>query len=348
MSVDEPLLAEAVECAEIPALLPAVAQLTGDLSLLRDELRPDPARLLEPDAGIEPEQQAQARKLAADALRRHLDAPRPAPAPDRDRLRAMLTFVVGDEQVVEEYLPLFREELGAEGADLRAPDWHVDDFDGVRAPFVAIVGAGMSGLLAAHRCRQAGVDVVVIDKNDDVGGTWLENTYPGCRVDVPNHLYSYSFAQHDWPQHFSTQEVLLDYFRRCADGLGLTGHLRLGTEVLRADFEEADARWRLLLRTADGREETLEADAVVSAVGQLNRPSYPDIPGREDFAGPAFQSSRWDHSVGLEGRRVAVIGTGASAAQLVPHVAERADRLLVFQRTPNWYVPTPEYQQDIP
>ena len=160
-----------------------------------------------------------------------------------------------------------------------------------------IVGAGMSGLVAAHRLQQAGIDFVVIEKNDDVGGTWFENRYPGCRVDVPNHLYSYSFAQRaDWPQQFSPQDMLLDYFRACADDLELTEHIRFGTEVISADYREEHGDWLVTVRAPDGADETLVANVLVSAVGQLNRPSVPDIAGRDTFAGRSFHSAEWDHS----------------------------------------------------
>ena len=206
----------------------------------------------------------------------------------------------------------------------------------------------MSGLLAAHRLVQAGVPFVVLEKNADVGGTWLENTYPGCRVDNPNHLYSYSFAQkHSWPQHFSTQEALLDYFRTCADELGLRPHIRFGTEVLAASFSDERCCWTLQVRAADGTEEELSAHVLISAVGQLNRPKLPDIVGRERFEGPAFHSARWDHGVDLAGRRVAVIGTGASAAQLIPAIAGEVGELWIFQRTPNWLAPTPDYHDEV-
>ena len=340
-------LREAVTCADVPALLPAVAQLTGDLTLLREDLRPDPDQAMDPNAGLSPEQVEQARELAYEALRGHLARGDEAAPPDVEQLRELLTFVVGNRETVEAYLPLFREELCVEGTDLRAPGWRLEEVAPGAEPLVAVIGAGMSGLLMAYRLEQAGVPYVVLDKNHDVGGTWLENTYPGCRVDVPNHFYSYSFVHHDWPQYFSTQPVLLEYFRRCAEDFGVLDNIRFGTEVRSATFDEESCRWTLRLRT-DDVEQTLEATAVVSAVGQLNQPSYPDIPGRERFEGPAFHSARWDHDIELSGRRVAVIGTGASAVQLIPPVAEQAGLLKVFQRTPNWFVPTPEYQQDIP
>src|SRR5262249_43143855 len=148
------------------------------------------------------------------------------------------------------------------------------------------------------------------------GGTWWENTYPGCRVDIQNHFYSYSFAQtNEWPGFFSTQQVLLDYFRSCVDQLGLRDHIEFGTEVMSAELDEASQRWHMRLRGADGVDRTEVADAIVSAVGQLNRPKLPDIRGIERFEGEWFHSARWRHDLDLTGKRVGIIGTGASAAQ---------------------------------
>lgn len=344
---DDETIREALDHAEVPALLPALAWATGDLSLLRDDLRPDPAMILDPNAGLSPEQQAEARRLALDLLVAWRDGTAVrGEHPDDDALGQMIGYMVGGS--VEEYLPLFREELGVEGEDRRAPTWTKADLAPDRPFRVAVIGAGMSGLAAAHRLQQAGVDHVVLEKNSDVGGTWLENTYPGCRVDVSNHFYSYSFVQNnDWLQHFSTQEVLLDYFRRAADELGVRDHIRFGTEVELVEWDDDNSRWTLTVRTPDGARDRVEADAVISAVGQLNRPSLPDIEGRESFAGPWFHSARWDHGVDLTGKRVAVIGTGASAAQLVPVVAEEAAELAVFQRTPNWLIPTPDYHEEV-
>ncbi|MBI2710740.1 MAG: NAD(P)/FAD-dependent oxidoreductase [Actinobacteria bacterium] len=338
----------AVAAADVPPLLTALAHLTGDLALLAEDTRPDQERLVEADAGLAPEEQATARTRAAAALRRYRDGgSQAAPTPDHKALRQMIEYLVGPE-AVDDYLPLLAEELALEGSDVRAPGWSAAALAPGRTLRVAVIGAGMSGLAAAHRLRQAGVEVVVLEKNADVGGTWFENTYPGCRVDVPNHLYSYSFAQTgDWPQHFSTQDVLLEYFRRCADDLDLRPLIRFGTEVLGADFDDAAASWTVRTRSAAG-EETLRVDAVVSAVGQLNRPSFPDIPGRDRFRGPSFHSARWDHDVDLDGRRVAVIGTGASAAQFVPAIAPLAGHLTVFQRTPPWLIPTPNYHAEVP
>jgi 4-hydroxyacetophenone monooxygenase len=334
----------ALEDAEVPPLLPALAYITGDLSLLREDLRPDPLLIAMPQGGLTDEQLATARQLALEALVRYRDSGcQPAPVPsDEDILRIMEYAVGGTE--MRDYLPLLEEELAARGEDRRAPGWSKADIAPNIDFSVLIIGAGMSGLLAAHRLQQAGVEFVIVDKNEDVGGTWFENQYPGCRVDNPNHNYSYSFAQrHDWPFHFSTQDVLHDYLRRCADAFDLWPHIRFGTEVRSATWSEEDRRWSVQLRTADGSEETLEANAVVSAVGQLNRPSFPNIPGRDTYAGVSFHSSRWRHDVDLQGKRVAVIGTGASAVQFIPEIAPEAGELLVFQRTPAWFGPTEDY-----
>jgi 4-hydroxyacetophenone monooxygenase len=348
-TADRDLLAEAVRTAYLPALLVALAQALGDLSLLRNDLRPDPARVQEPAAGLTREQRDAARELAIQSLELLQEQPRRDVEPsDDDTLRRLCSFLIG-QPVSDEYLQLLREELGVSGEDVRTPQWRKDDLDSERPFSVLIVGAGMSGLAAAHRLHQANVPYVVVEKNNDVGGTWFDNRYPGCRVDVPNHLYSYSFFQRpDWPQRFTQQEMLLDYFRDAADALDLRKHIRFGTEVVDATFREAEGDWAVRIRAADGREETLVANVLVSAVGQLNRPKLPDVAGRESFAGTAFHSAQWDASVDLRGKRVAVIGTAASGIQLIPAIADEVAELHVYQRTPNWFMPTPDYHADTP
>jgi 4-hydroxyacetophenone monooxygenase len=339
-------LRKALEDAFLPALLPALAHATGDLSLLRDDLRsPGMAMGLE-QAGMAYVQQQQARELCLEALKRLRDEPSAAPKHlDESKLRAILNWMT-DGRASDEYIPLMLEELAPEGEDPRAPQWRMEPGT---AFSVAIIGAGMSGILAGVRLKQAGVPFTVIEKNSDVGGTWFENTYPGARVDVPSAYYSYSFAQKvDWPKYFSPQEVLLDYFRACVADFGLRDSIRFRTEVLDLTWDDARALWTVRLRTPDGREEILEANAVISAVGQLNRPKMPSIPGSEKFTGPSFHSACWDHSIDLKGKRVAVIGTGASAAQFAPAIAEDVAQLTIYQRTPNWFVPVPNYHHDVP
>jgi len=351
LRVTEPITAgddtirAALRDAFLPALLPALAHATGDLSILRDELRPRTLAPAVPQAGLPPEAQDAARELALDAIRRIRDG---AVAPNSHTIEEDVKRTVAwmtDSPASDEYVHLLMEELAPEGEDPRAPDWRMDP--AVRFG-VMVIGAGMSGILAAIRLQQAGIPYTILEKNADVGGTWLENTYPGARVDVSNAFYSYSFAQRvDWPTHYSAQGTLLDYFRSCAEEYGIRANIRFGMEVIEAAFDEPSRSWRLRVKGPDGTEETMIAQAVISAVGQLNRPNMPNIPGRDSFAGPSFHSARWNHAVDLPGKRVAVIGTGASAAQFIPPVAEQAGELLIFQRTPNWFVPVPHYYDGI-
>lgn len=202
---------------------------------------------------------------------------------------------------------------------------------------IAVIGAGFGGLGMGYYLRKAGVDsFVIFEKGADVGGVWRENTYPGAGCDVPSHFYSFSFERrHPWTYRYAKQEEILDYLRGCARRHGLYPHIRFGHEATAAEFDEARGIWRI--RFADGRRH--EARFLVTAVGQLHRPSLPEIPGRERFRGTAFHSAQWDHDLDLEGKRVAVIGTGASAVQFVPKIAPRVAQLHVFQRSPGWVAP---------
>jgi 4-hydroxyacetophenone monooxygenase len=337
--------------AHLPSLLPALAHLTGDLGVLRPELRPDTSSMVgDPSGFVGGEAAAQAaRDLALSVLAKFRDAGCPAPRPPSDDfLRAILKWI-SPEANVEPYLPIIKEELSVGADDPRAPQWKKSQVAPSREFRVAIIGAGMSGLLAAHRLQQAGVPCVIFEKNAEVGGTWYENSYPGCRVDVANSFFSYSFAQRsDWPNHYSTQPALLAYFKECAERFDLRKLVRFETEVREAAWQDDRSVWRIRVRKPDGSEETIEANALISAVGQLNQPKLPEIAGMQKFAGPSWHSARWNHDVSLAGKRVAVIGTGATAAQFVPVIAERVAQLDVYQRTPNWMLPAPDYHAEIP
>src|SRR3954471_21187409 len=201
---------------------------------------------------------------------------------------------------------------------------------------IAIVGSGFSGLGMAIRLKQQGKDdFVVLERGDEVGGTWHYNTYPGCACDVPSHLYSYSFAPNpEWSQTYSPQPEIGAYLRSCADKFGVRPHIELNTTVEFAEWDDERGRW--LLDTDRGR---IEARVVVAGMGPLAEPKYPDVPGLDSFKGAKFHSARWDHSHDLSGERVASIGTGASAIQLVPAIQPDVEKLHVFQRTPPWIFP---------
>ena len=200
---------------------------------------------------------------------------------------------------------------------------------------VAIVGTGFGGLGMAISLQKRGIPFVIFEKADDVGGTWRDNTYPGCQCDVPSHLYSFSFALNpNWSRTYSPQGEIQEYLRGCTERFDLRPHIRFGHDVVDAAWDEDDKRWRI--ETSQGR---WTAKYIVSANGGLSEPAIPHLPGLETFEGRYFHSARWDHSHQLDGRKVAVIGTGASAIQFVPHVQPVVDELHLYQRTPAWVLP---------
>jgi cation diffusion facilitator CzcD-associated flavoprotein CzcO len=205
---------------------------------------------------------------------------------------------------------------------------------------VAIVGAGFSGIAMALALKDAGYgqDMVIIDKADEFGGTWRDNRYPGCACDVPSHLYSLEGEQYDWPAFYSHQPAILQYILDVVAKHDLRRHARLGSGVATQRWDDATASWHLTLE--DG--ETIEAEVVVNGVGPLSRPIIPDIPGIDGFTGPAFHSAQWDPDLDLTGKRVGIIGTGASAVQIVPSIVDQVGEMTVFQRTPSWVLPRVE------
>jgi cation diffusion facilitator CzcD-associated flavoprotein CzcO len=206
---------------------------------------------------------------------------------------------------------------------------------------VLIVGAGFSGLCMAIQLRRAGIEsFAIVEKGAEIGGTWWYNRYPGCACDIPSHLYSFSFDRNpDWTRMYPEQPEILAYLKACAKRHGVEGRVRLNTPLREARWDEAAGVWHATV--GDG--ERIDARVLVSGMGALHVPLVPDLPGRECFAGPAFHSAEWDEGVNLEGRSIAVIGTGASGTQIVPRIAPAAGRLYVFQRTPNWILPRPDF-----
>jgi len=206
-----------------------------------------------------------------------------------------------------------------------------------RSPRIAIIGGGFAGLGTGYYLKQAGIESFTIyEKTDAAGGVWRENTYPGAACDVPSHLYSFSFEPHyPWSRRYGGQTEILEYQRHVARKYALERHFRFGREVAGAEYDSARGLWKVTF--TDG--EATEAEILVSAVGQLHRPAYPDIPGMQHFAGKAFHSARWDHACDFSGKTVAVIGSGASAVQFVPELVKQAGRLYLFQRSPGWCIP---------
>ncbi|WP_044875295.1 NAD(P)/FAD-dependent oxidoreductase [Pseudomonas sp. LFM046] len=205
---------------------------------------------------------------------------------------------------------------------------------------VLIIGAGFGGLGLAIQLQKAGIqDFLILEKGSDVGGTWRDNSYPGAACDVPSHLYSFSFEpKADWSRKFAPQQEIFGYQRHCADKYGLRRHIRFGCEVAEAEFEASIGTWTVSTRAG----ERFRARALVSACGQLNRPAWPRIAGLDGFKGALFHSACWDHDYSLEGKRVAVVGTGASAIQFVPQIAPKVAKLSLFQRSGAYVIPKPD------
>lgn len=338
-------LRQHLQAADIPTLLMTVAHLTGDLSLLKPAWKPV-LQLGVALSGMAPEQEAEVRAVCLERLLAFRDAGGKVPSrPTYDQLHAIGTWLMGE--AIEPYLPLVDEEIVTASDDLREPRWNKAQVAPGREFKVAIIGAGESGLVAALRLKQAGVPFVIYEKNAEVGGTWLENHYPGCRVDISSFFYSYTFARRTWDDYYGTSEEMLAYFKDVARQAGLYGHIRFNSEVTAATWDEERGVWQLAVRGAAG-ESGDEANALVFAVGQLNRPLMPDIPGLDSFQGTSFHSARWDHSVDWSGKRVGVIGTGASAAQFIPQLAKTAAELKIFARTNNWLLPTANLHDKVP
>jgi len=337
-------IAQALRDVSVPTLLLSCVHMSDDPavreSILTGPVRPQGLFLNEVQGFMSEEDQQAARELALGIITEWRDRGCPEPEPvDPQLLKRMMDWIVCEE-VGPEYVPMMLEEMELDGRDARAVP------DAGRAPTdprpVVVIGLGMSGLLAAVRLQEAGIPFVVLEKNAGVGGTWWENTYPGARVDVGNHFYCYSFVPSDaWTEFFARQPELQAYFQRVMEEHGIEQHVEFDVEVTGARWDEASSGWTVALD--DGRE--LEARAVISAVGQLNRPFVPDVLGT--FDGPAFHTARWDHSVDLTDKRVVVVGAGATGFQLAPAIADRVRTLTVIQRTAQWMFPNPNYHAQV-
>lgn len=349
-------LRHALSDVNLPTLLMVMTQLCGDDRWMRKRYMPEPivtpeGSLFPDDSGGFAEEIAQEIRAGAfemlKGLREHGGVL--PPAPSLARMRQMMEFSTAEPveddfsaMLLEETLFVDRDQVWRDSLDRALGGKAVEGFS------VLIVGAGMSGLCAGVKLKDAGIPFTILEKNDAVGGTWYENTYPDCGVDTPNHFYSYSFERNaNWSGYFSKRDELYQYFEECTDKFGIRDHIQFETDVQSMRYSEDGSLWTVAVKRSDGSTETLTANVVISAVGQLNRPSIPDFPGLESFQGESFHSARWRHDVDLTGKRVAVIGTGCSAVQLLPKTAERAGRTTVFQRSPHWVLPNKDYYRPV-
>ena len=211
-----------------------------------------------------------------------------------------------------------------------------------------VVGAGIAGICAGVALRTAGIPFTVLEANAGLGGVWFENTYPGASVDTPSHLYSYSFAQRDWHRYFASQDEILGYLNDVADRFDVRSRIRFGTRVTSARYDESSRTWQVEATDAAGQAQVLSARILISSVGVFNPPKYPEVPGLGEYRGTLVHTARWPAGLDLSGQRVAVLGNGASAMQLVPAIPDRVAALTVYQRSPQWVAPFEKFRQEVP
>jgi 4-hydroxyacetophenone monooxygenase len=335
---------QALRQASVPTLLMCLAQITRDRRWLEDPFLPqrDISIFAEPSGGLSPQAQQTVRDAMAQVLDELADGRRTLPPlPDGEALFEMMNVCVG-EHVPREYAVMAMEEMGFVGRGLEwrtppAPE-RLETFE------TLVIGAGFSGICAGYRLKELGIPFRIVEKLSDVGGVWLENDYPEAGVDTPNHFYSFSFAPNlDWTSNYSKRDEVWAYQRKVFDEVGLRPHAEFDTEVLSMHWNDAAHAWDVVTRTADGAERSRRYRAVVTAVGNLNRPKLAAIPGLDTFTGDAWHSAQWRHDVPLEDKEVAVVGTGASAMQFLRTVAKQAKKVTIFQRSPQWARPPQDY-----
>ena len=343
-AADRRALLEGVRQANIPTLIPVLVQLTGDRKWLERPYAPRKGRGLDDNdtGGLPGPIQDEIKSAAHEAIANWLDgAPVALARPDDAMLAQMLSVSMG-EAAPAEYGEIIAADMGMAshrlGKTLRPPaGFHV-----------AIVGAGVSGICAAIRLRELGISCEIFEKGPNFGGTWWDNTYPGAGVDTPNHIYSFSFARNDWSRYFALQGELLDYFIGVADRYGLRECVHFNTAVRRVVWDGSSKTWKVELRAPTGGAQQIVASVVISAVGALNNPLIPGIPGLETFPGQAFHTAQWPGDLDVRGKRVAVVGNGASAMQVVPAIAGQVERLAIFARSRQWAAPFPQFQKEVP
>jgi 4-hydroxyacetophenone monooxygenase len=338
-------LRSAIAGGDIRVLLMVLVHMTGDERWLEPPYKPkrDVRLIPDPQAGLPPEIQDEIRaavlKLFADG------EPKPAITdPGNELMLRMMRAGLG-ENVAPEYAPLMREEMGFVPREAQWRDR--PRTERLAQQHVLIVGAGVCAIALGVALGRLGIPYTIVEKNAELGGTWYVNRYPGCGVDTPNHSYSFSFgARNPWTRYFAQRQELLDYLKKVALEHDIRNHLRLNTTLTSSRWDDDRQRWISTLKTADG-EETFESTVLVSAIGQLNDPSRAHFKGEEQFAGQILHSALWSEDIELDGKHVAVIGTGATAMQLVPSIADRVASLTVYQRSAQWSRPVAGYSDPI-
>ena len=343
MNISKQTLERALDSASFPVVAALLVHFTGDISILDKLPRPNQAVLGETQGFLSNDDKQVIKKIALKEIHKFFSTHEANDlyVPSNQELHRMMNFIVG-ESVSSEYIPMMLSDLHLTSGNSKS------DFVTAKSSLeVLIIGAGMSGILAAIKLAERGIKFKIYEKNVDLGGTWHENKYPGARVDIANHFYSYSFEEnHEWSEHFSQQPELLDYFKRCFKKFDIQKNTYFETQVTDMKFDDSAQTWKVAsIRNGKNNLETI--NIVISCVGQLNQPKIPDIEGIDKFEGNLFHSSQWPEADVITGKKVAVVGTGASAFQIVPSIAKSCKELTIFQRSPPWMFPNPKYHDEV-
>lgn len=341
--VNRILLKDGIANANIPALLMVLYQMTGEATWLQEPFAPGRSPGLDDnDSGQLPDEvQTQIRTSAEEAIEAWLAGkPLAIERPSNLRLAEMLSVAM-TEHVPEEYGDIVAAGMGY--------DLEPTAGTAITADKTAIViGGGVSGICAGIELGKLGINYTLFEKNEDFGGTWFENRYPGCGVDTPSLTYTFSCRPNDWSMYFPLRDEIEGYLLDTAREFGLYDKARFRTHVEEARWNTATDQWDVTITTPDGKRETHSADYLFSAVGILNIPKYPQIDGLDEFAGEVYHTSRWPAEADLSGKRVAVIGNGASGMQVAPAIADEVSRMTIFARSKQWAAPFPQFRKKVP
>jgi 4-hydroxyacetophenone monooxygenase len=343
----EMTLRSSIKDANVPTLLLLLVQLTGDMSWLEPPFEPTRTKGLSDNdgGGLPVELQATVREAAIEAILAWRGGrPVAVEVPSEDLMLRMMSVSMG-EPIPQDYAEMMVDKFIVPTRSTRNAPTPLPPPPSFNA---VVIGAGMSGICAGIKLAELGVPYTVIEKASDVGGTWWQNKYPGAGVDTPSHLYSFSFARHDWPHYFANSDEVQAYFSKVADEFGVRQRVRFDTEVLSAVYDDSTQLWTTTVRMPDGSRDELTSNVIISAVGAFGRPKWPDIPGRDRFAGTSAHTAQWPRDLDLSHKRVGVIGNGASAMQLVPAIVDEAQSVTVFQHSPQWAAPFEKFKVEIP
>ncbi len=341
---DDQQFTEAVAIANIPTLLMVLVQLTGEERWLEPPYRPGRQSGMSDNdtGGLDPDHQREVREAALEAiLAWRTGRPVAMPAPSEAMLTRMLSVAMA-ERVPDEYGAFTAAQLGQTSFLAPKPITVPEGFK------VLIIGAGVSGLCAAINLQAAGVPFEIVERHPTVGGVWWENKYPGAGVDTPNHLYSFSFSSYDWKKYFCLRDELHGYLEHVSEEFDLRPHISFNTSVQRIEYVNDTQSWRILTRDAAGNVEERRANVVISAAGLFNPPVEPNIAGLDSWTGEKWHTARWPDDATVAGKRVAIIGNGASCMQTAPEIQHDVASMTIYQRSNHWAAPFEQFRKEVP